>query len=237
MYAQDRRNYKYVGIVGLGDIHWMQNMNAYGSEDIKGKLTWGYQYGAKFGWDVHNKHKFEIGILKMKAGQRRAGDIGSIPFEEILDMNYYVVPVMYKFVLGDVSQFFRNDFQMYVGTGLRFGYLSGVASSYKIDEKDVDFYAFHTINNDRLNEIISNPNVTDGSELFKPWDVMWQGFVGATYFFMDYIAVELGVEGGVSVLDINKPEWQIKDQSGSYSPSRNAYIGLNLSLVYYFPYW
>ncbi len=237
LWGQSGRNYHYFTLDLAGKIDFIINQNTYGRPELKYSLKPGYGYGIGYGYDIGNRHKIQTGIRYLTGGQYYTDVFGGIKHSRDIELFYLQLPLIYKFIWNRPSKTYRKDFQWISSVGLNFSYLTKALASYKIDDKTVSFIDFVNYHNDRIKEVRENPDASDPTRLYRRWDFAFYGSMSALYFVLDYVAIELELNGTIGFVDMNRLEWQIKNPNGQYSPSYNSQLGSRLTLLYYIPFW
>ncbi len=237
IWGQAGRNYHYFTLEGEGKLDFIFNQNSYGRPELKYRLKPGYGYGIGYGYDIGNRHKVQTAVRYTTGGQYYKDVFAGLEHIREIELNYLQVPLLYKFILNRPSKTYRKDFQWILSAGAHFSYLTKANATYKIDDKTVSFYTFEAYNNSRYDEILRNPDVTDPTKLYNRFDIALCGGFSVLYFVLDYVAIELEVNGSYGLMDLNRIEWQIKNVNGEYSPSQNGQFGTRLTLLYYVPFW
>ena len=216
----------YFGIAGSGISPWIINQNNYGEHDLDYKVMFSWAGSIDIGFDF-NKHfglKTEVGLAQL--GQKYYKDISGQPDSTInrqVKMNYLMVPLLFKYRTGgDVVRF-------YLLAGPQFGFLMKATQTYTKGNGPIPPY-YNEEKHDSI--VISESTITDRYNSFQ---LFFRIDAGVEFTVAKNLGLHVGLTLNYGLLDINAPDWQLKDADGNYNPSYNAYGGLNFGITYAIP--
>jgi hypothetical protein len=214
----------YVGVGGMYGTSGITNQNTYGEAemDYVMKPCWGVNL------DVGYNFTKNLGILmefKYQAmGQKYQDTQQDTVNTRDIDMNYFMMPILFKYRTGGkVARF-------YAMAGPQVGYLLGANQEYLRGSKPMPpFYQPET--GDTLD--VSEPDITDR---YASIDIMGRLDLGAEVSLTGNLFLNVGLTMAYGFFDLNSTTWRYDDSSGNYNPSHNFYGGLNASICYRFDF-
>ena len=203
------------------------------SSSIINQNTWGngheYDYAVTFntslGFDIGYNFTDQLGIYSgfwsTKLGQDYTDSYDGAEWERNLTLKYNIIPVMLKFSSSASRVNFLGGFGILI------------ASMKQADQEWLKGGVAYT-------EILVNPITTksfdlgasDVTERFNKSDIILNLEVGAKIKIIDKLFVDAGLNFGYGIKDINHTDWQIKNNSGAYDASHNAFAGLKIGVSY-----
>ncbi len=227
----------YLGLTGgLGTV-WIVGQHNYGISNFSGIAHTAYMGGVmggvtlKGGHGIHGEVVFSMQKHDYRDIRNIWGQGRELVVGKQLDFVYLRIPLTYRRIIGikdgdmdiGASKFFW-------GAGMEIGALYDVQLEYSINGEPNDDFVF----------IASyNPNVEFPPPkdrylvLFNAMDVALTGSFGWERFLTQHVVFQAEMKGTISALDINDPDWRIRNEDGKYTSSRHAMLHLKCSLIYY----
>ena len=210
----------YFGIAGTAQTTMITNQVNYGLPDMDYKTTYGGAANLNVGFDF-TKHlgvKLEVGYGKI--GQKFSDTRGDSVFSREFKLNHLMIPVLLKFrVGGSIAKF-------YLAIGPQFDILMSAKQSYLLNGEMYD----------TIRESVSGEKFIVGKEeikeRFSSMDVFARMDLGLDITLVKHFMIEFGIKLGYGLMDLNATDFHIKDHSGNYHPSHEAFGGVTLGLNY-----
>ena len=215
----------YFGAAGTALSSVIINQNNYGLPfEMNYDVTMGGSGNAIIGFDF-NKHvglRLEIGWAKL--GQKYSDEYMDTIYTRNVKLNYLQIPLMFKFRTGgEVARF-------YLLAGPQFNILLSASQKYmKHDDIPVGNY---TPSEWTKPILIGEETITDR---YNSLDVMGRLDFGIDITVAKNLFLNVGLTMAYGFMDINATDWQIKPYNSDYSPSQNAYGGINFGINYVLP--
>ncbi len=216
----------YFGVSGTWLSSVIINQNNYGLPfEMDYKLAFGTSANVNIGFDF-SKHaglKLEIGYAKL--GQKYQDTYKDTTYTRDINLNYLQIPLLFKYRTGG------NVAKFYLMVGPQFNFLlSATQKYYKYDEIFSENFTPTGITKPIL---IGQETITDR---YNSFDIMGRLDLGVDIIIVKHLLLNIGVTMAYGFTDINATDFQIKDHTGNYNPSHNAYAGFNVGVNYLLPF-
>jgi hypothetical protein len=212
----------YFGMAGTFTTTWITNQNIYGQPELNYKLTGGYCVNLNIGFDF-NKHiglKTEVGYALL--GQGYDGKQYDTATTRKVRLKYLQIPLLFKYrTSGKTAQF-------YILAGPQFNILLSAKQDYK--RGDVKPPVYHNPEIDKDIDV----GAEDIKDRYNSLDIFARIDFGVDISIIENLFLNVGITAAYGLMDINASDWQLKDNSGNYTPSHNIYGGINFGLCYRF---
>lgn len=214
----------YFGLAGTALSSGIINQNNYGLPfEMDYAVTTGGSGNVNVGFDF-NKHaglKLEIGWAKL--GQKYKDLYRDTVYTRNIKLNYLQIPLMFKYRTGgSVAKF-------YFMVGPQFNFLLSATQVYLKGNNAYNDTVPLTWN---LPTKIGESTITNR---YKSFDILGRLDLGVDIMLGKSLFLNLGLSFAYGFTDINATDWQIKDHTGNYNPSHNAYGGFNVGINYVLP--
>jgi len=215
----------YFGLAGTGLSSVIINQNNYGLPfEMDYAFTMGVGGNANIGFDF-NEHiglKLEIGWAKL--GQKYDDLYNDTIYTRNVKLNYLQIPLLFKFRTGgEVAKF-------YVMAGPQFNILLSAKQEYL---KQEDIWDDEYTPGGWTQPIkIGESTITDRYNML---DIMGRIDFGVDIQIIPNLFLNAGLTFAYGFMEINAPDWQIKNSDGNYDPSHNAYGGMTVGINYVLP--
>ncbi len=220
-FSQKRMSF---GLAGTFLSSAFTNQNNYGLSDMDYAVTFGGAGSVNIGFDF-NKH---IGLALQggyaNLGQNYTDVIKDTNYLRNVQLNYLQIPLMFKFRTGgEVISF-------YAMAGPQLNYLLSATQTYYKEDSEYNPDDYFNPENQKLIKV-GESTITDR---YNSIDVMVRIDLGVEISIIKNLWASAGLSMGYGLLDINAPDWQLKDSSGNYNPSHNVFGGFNVGINYCF---
>ncbi len=202
----------HLGLSGGANNAYIVNQNNYGAPELDYTIGFGAGFGLKAGYQFTPGFGLRTGLLYTRQGQGYEDTIGGQDVEKTVDLTYLSLPLLLDLRLGDPGK----GFFFQIGPQLSFLLSADVEESGQSATpqgfSDEDLY-----------------QSTDAGVLFE-----FGPYIGLTP--QSYLT--LGLRGLYGLTDINADDAAVRVRNAegdAYEGSRNAYVGLHLSLHYVLP--
>ena len=211
----------YFGIAGTAQSTWITNQNNYGLPDMDYKTTFGGAANLNAGFDFTNHIGIKIEIGYGKYGQKSTDTRDSSTFDRDIKLNYLTIPIMFKYRVGGPL------IKFYIAIGPQFNMLMAAKQTYT--KNGLPYL-------DDVDDTVTGSTFKIGKEeikeRFSSMDVFARMDLGLDITLIRHLMIEFGIKLGYGLMDLNATNYHIKDYSGTYHPSHNAFGGLTLGLNY-----
>lgn len=241
----------FVGIEGAYNAHVIANQQNYGQRELDyDGVTYKPAYGVKVGYNFNGRSVVSIGAGFIQGGQKYFDDDygNGDELKRTVQLKYLSIPITYRQIFSNTDNIYHGT-KMYVEAGAQINLLQSAAVTHIVNGNDVTLLEFATYDTGdgpftNPHESVIKENVeADGepeedADLFEDTDI--RGFIGlgVVIYLSENFSLDIGLQGGISVTDINDDDWRLKGlHAGAlheYEPSRNAFGGLNVGLKYLF---
>ncbi|MEI6682002.1 MAG: porin family protein [Bacteroidota bacterium] len=180
-----------------------------------------------FDFNNHLGLKVEIGVatLGQDYNDKSHGTNGNNDlYARSIKMNYMQIPLLFKYRTGGAMTKF------YLAVGPQFSFLTSATQTYT---KNGTAYVNDTVKTVSL--VKFNAGADDVKSRYNSMDIMARLDVGVDIIIVKHLLLNVGVTMAYGLTDINATDFRIKDYTGNYNASHNAYAGLNLGLCYLLP--
>jgi hypothetical protein len=203
------------------------------STNIINQNTWGigreYDYeftiNTSYGLDVGYAFSDQFGIYSgywfTTLGQDYSDNYSGSDWERSLKLKYNFIPVMFKFTSTKAKVNFLG------GAGVLIGTLSSADQEWLRDGNPYNEMRTNPITGDSF-----NPGDEDVTERFNKSELMLNFDLGGRILLATNLHMDLTLNLGYGLGDINAEDWQIDNPDGDYELSRNAFGGIKLGLTY-----
>jgi len=212
--------------IGIGANYngtFIINQNIYGgSPELDYKRTTSFAYNLQLGYNFFNwlGIKAEVGMTPMGQSYYNHDDIPSITRD--VKLSYVTVPVMAHFSFGG------KVFRFYANAGPQFAFLTKATQEYLKNGQPLPKF-YNPVTKDSIDVA-----KTDIKDRYQSMDIMARIDIGLDIIIINHIGINVGLSGAYGLTDINASDWRLKNSSGEYKPSHNAYGGINFGLRYCF---
>ena len=214
------------------------NQNNYGASDLDYEFTGKPAFGLSIGFAGYNKHHVQTGIKLLRIGQNYSSEINSITHSKNIELNYVMIPLSYKMVFGDTE---TNSYatRAFFSIGGFVAFLNRAETTMIVDRDEVSFLDFHSSQNPSvdiltLTQLAGGSDLEDDKDHFESIDFGVTLSIGVRTFLTDGLALNFELLCGYGLSDINAEKWRLKNSTGVYDASNNAFGGVQLGLHYYF---
>ena len=211
----------YFGGQGTGYSTWVTDLNNFGRPDMDYVATFGGGGNLYVGFDFSKN----FGLILMpgfqKLGQKSKDVLNDTTYARNVKLNYIQLPLMFKFrTSGEVGRF-------YVMLGPQFNFLMSANQTYY--KNDISYE--EQINNPLTGKMIKlgEETITDR---YNSLDILARLDLGAEISLTDNLFINMGLSFAYGLTDINAPDYQIPNSSGTYNPSHNIAVGFNVGINY-----
>ena len=228
----------YIGPQTMIHSRSVINQNNYGQRGLEYVFDTRLSYGAALGIDFNNRHIIQLEANIMQMGQAYEGAFDAFNMQKDLSLNYLQLPLTYRFVTGSKDKEAKKGTHMTLIIGGYYAMLQSAEMDLNIDGSNSTFYDFvtHQIDNRNfigLNNNLPNRGNPNYEDLFTSQDLGALVGFGVQSFLTKFLKVTLEAKGGVSLRDINNPNWRFLNRGGDYNASRNLFGGISLGLFVY----
>jgi len=213
----------YFGLAGTFQNTWITNQNNYGRSEMDEKLTFGGAGNLNVGFDFTNHIgiKMEVGYGKYGQKYTDSQDTGKLNYDRHVTLNYLTIPIMFKYRTGgSIAKF-------YLAVGPQICMLMSASQSYNLNGQP-----FLVEVNDTITGNSFKIGQEEMKERFNSMDIMARIDLGVDITVVKHLMIEIGLKMGYGFKDLNSNSFHIKDHSGAYHPSHNAFGGLSIGLNY-----
>ena len=203
---------------------WIMNQNFYGEPEVDYAPKVGYAVSLNLGYNFTENMSAITELQYSLQGQKYEGkqNIDGTKFEVKRDINlrYFNIPVLFKYAFG------TDDVKFRFLAGPQIGILLESTQDYTRDGQKLG---------DELTDLDGEPfapyasNITDR---FEHIDFSLVVDVGADIHLSDKFYISAGLRGNYGFKDINAPAYRLQDMDREYTPSRNAWGGIYVSINY-----
>ncbi len=214
----------YVGVGGLYGSSGITNQNTYGQADLDYQLKpcWGINVPVGYNFTDNLGIKMEFGYIDM--GQKYEDTNGDSTTTRDIDMNYFVVPILFKYnTSGKVARF-------YVQAGPQMGLLLSAAQSYLGNGIPVPPFV-EPETGDTVN--VSESDITSR---YSAINIFGRLDLGVDISITKSLIVNAGLSMAYGLIDLNSVEWRYNNSDGDYNPSHSWYGGVNVGICYRFDF-
>jgi hypothetical protein len=200
----------------------MVNQNTWGyPREYDYSVTFNTSFGIDVGYGISDHMGIYSGYWFTDLGQNYNDSYDNHEWERSLKLKYNMIPVMLKFN----------------GTGSKVNFLGGVGVIFaNLKEAQQEWLR----DGQPFTETRENPitgqdfdlGQADVTDRFIKNDIMINLDLGARIPFGEKLFMDATLNFGYGLKDINAEDWQIKNGSGIYDPSHNAFAGLKIGLAY-----
>lgn len=212
------------------------NQNDYGFSELDYEFTGNPTFGLSIGYAGYNKHHVQTGVKLLKLGQKYSSKLDDVTHSRNVELNYIMIPLSYKMVFGDTE---TNSYatRAFFSIGGYVALLNRAETTWSLDGKEVSLVDFYQSQNGNILEIAQlagGSDLEDDKDQFESVDFGVTASVGFRTFITEGLAINLEFLGGYGLGDMNAEDWRLKNSSGDYDASHNAFGGVQLGLHYYF---
>lgn len=214
------------------------NQNNYGFSELDYEFTGNPTFGLSIGYAGNNKHHVQTGVKLLKLGQKYSSEIDNITHSKNVELHYIMIPLSYKMIFGDTE---TNSYatRAFFSIGGYFSFLNRAETIWSIDGEDVSFIDFYSNQNSsgdilQLAQLAGGSDLEDDKDQFESVDFGVTASIGFRTFITEGLAINFEFLGGYGLGDMNAEDWRLKNSSGIYDASNNAFGGVQLGLHYYF---
>jgi hypothetical protein len=213
----------YFGAGGTGISAWFINQNNYGYQDLDVKAGISYGFNANAGFDFNNNLgvKLELGFQKL--GQNYLKTIGDTSFTRNIALNYFQLPVLFKFRTGGETVKFM------AALGPQFDFLMSANQTYVYTLLDTENEYDYDKPIPGTSELISESDIT---HRLNSVDIQARLDLGVEIYVVKNLFIDAAFSFAYGLTDINAPDYQYEDRDGNYNPVHNAYLGFNVGVNY-----
>ncbi len=212
------------GVGGAITSVWIQNQNFYGETEIDYAPKMGYALTLNFGYNFTEKisaiTEFQYSMQGQKYEQKKSSSGPNYDTKRDINLQYFNIPVFFKYSFGSSTTKFR------VMLGPQFSFLNEATQTYTRDGKTIGT---------TQTDLNGNTFVTDATNIknrFENFDIGIAVDLGADIYLSKKFFINAGLRVNYGFKDINDPAYRLKDSSGEYSPSHNAWGGLYFGINY-----
>ncbi len=190
-----------------------------------GNINIGFDFTNHFGLKV------EIGVatLGQDYKDKSHGTNGNNDlYARSIKMNYMQIPLLFKYRTGgEMTKF-------YLAVGPQFNFLTSATQTYT--KNGLPYAGFPSADTVKtVSHVNFNAGTEDIKARYNSMDIMARLDMGIDIIIVKHLLLNVGVTMAYGLTDINATDFQIKDYTGNYNASHNAYAGLNLGLCYLLP--
>lgn len=219
-YAQQRLSF---GLGGTFMTTLITNQNHYGLSDMDYAFTLGGEGSVNIGFDFNNHLGLVLEGGYANLGQNYTDVIKDTNYIRNVQLNYLQFPLMFKYRTGgSVIRFFA-------AAGPQLNYMLSATQTYYKQNADYNPDVWNDITKKWVK--VGESTITDR---YNSIDIMARIDLGVEFSIIPNLWANAGISMGYGFLDINAPDWQIKDSDGNYNPSHNAFFGFNVGINYCF---
>jgi len=186
-----------------------------------GNINIGFDFSNHFGLKV------EIGVASLgqdyKDKSHGVNGVNDL-YARSIKMNYMQIPLLLKYRTGGETTKF------YLAVGPQFNFLTSATQTYT---KNGAAYTNDTVKTVSL--VNFNAGADDVKSRYNSMDIMARLDVGIDIIIVKHLLLNVGVTMAYGLTDINVTDFRIKDYTGNYNASHNAYGGVNVGLCYLLP--
>ena len=217
----------YFGLAGTIQSTWITNQNNYGFSEMDYKSTFGGAGNLNVGYDFTNHLGLKLEIGYSKLGQKYTDSKtdslkNNYDFSREIKMNYLTIPILFKYRTGGAIAKF------YVALGPQFNMLLSAKQTYTVngmpivaEQKTVSGNTFQI-------------GQEDIKERYSSMDIVARVDLGLEITLVKFLMLDVGATFGYGLMDLNATDYRLKDSTGNYHPSHNAFGGLTLGLGWHF---
>lgn len=213
-----------MGVGGAITSTWIMNQNFYGEPEVDYAPKMGYAVSFNFGYNFTENISVLTELQYSLQGQKYEGkqNIDGVKYEvkRDIDLRYFNIPLLFKYAFG------TEDVKFRFLAGPQIGILLEATQDYTRDGQKTG---------SGLIDLDGNPfipyasNVTDR---FEHLDFSMVVDIGADIHVSDKFYVSAGLRGNYGFTDINAAAYRLQDLDREYTPSKNVWGGLYVSINY-----
>ena len=203
---------------------WIMNQNFYGEPEVDYAPKVGYAVSLNLGYNFTENMSAITELQYSLQGQKYEGkqNIDGTKYEVKRDINlrYFNIPVLFKYAFG------TDDVKFRFLAGPQIGILLEATQDYTRDGQKLG---------DELIDLDGEPFVPYASNItdrFEHIDFSLVVDVGADIHLSDKFYVSAGLRGNYGFKDINAPAYRLQDLDREYTPSKNIWGGIYVSINY-----
>ncbi len=239
-FSLEAQNGFLLGVDGSYNIYSIVYQNNYGQKMMDYKQAeYQFIYGVHVGYKFNHRHQLRIGIQSYKGGQSYADTFTGRRYEKSVSFSYLGIPIIYRFTTG-AEENDNNGIKFFVDIGPMISFLREGSLSHVIDKQSVSFNNFYLSGGNNptaefiREQALTEQEASDATTFFNSTDILARLGFGMQAYLSEHFMLSLGLNGVISISDINKKEWRIPNDDGAYNASRNSNAGVNISLSYLF---
>jgi len=213
-----------IGVGGAVNSVWIANQNFYGEPEVDYAPKMGYLGSFNLGYDITSNMSVIAEFQYSRQGQKYEGkqSIDGNKYDVLRDinLNYFNIPVFFKYAFGDKETKFRFM------VGPQFGFLLDATQTYTRDGKTLGT---------AVTDVDGKPFFTDATNIkdrFESNDIGFALDIGADIHLSKQFFINAGFRGNYGFKDINAAPYRLKDIDGNYTPSHNFWGGLYFGINY-----
>ncbi len=215
----------------------------YGQRDQASDYLYEAAYGIQLGVDFNNMHIIQIDPTILNIGANYKPSPATANLDKDIALRYIHLPLSYRFVVNGGNNGMNKGTRFFIGAGPYINILNSVEYETEINDKESNLYEYLTAipsgggvnkNISTLNKLIPDRKNPDFKTLYNSIDLGAMLMLGGQSFLTENLKLSYEIRAGISLSDINAPDWQLPNFDGNYDGSRNLFGGLHLGLSYYF---
>ncbi len=232
---QYKKGQFYISPLVSAGLPAILNQNNYGYGEMAYGVKVGWKAGVLMGYDDYLKTSFRFGVLYSEIGQRYSDVLLGDPHKKEINLKYFELPVVYKYVFGKSKGYNYSDINKYIFGGFQLSILADAEIYWERDGTEIEFWEFISYKevNRNLGEITELGVPKDDLDFFSRIDFGIVGGLGLQYFIGRRILVFAEAVGNLGFIDLNHPSWRFRNNKKYYSPSMNIYGGIRLGITSY----
>ena len=198
------------------------NQNTWGiGREYDYEFTLNTSYGLDVGYAFSDQFGIYSGYWFTTLGQDYSDNYQGSDWERSLKLKYNFIPVMFKFTSTKAKVNFLG------GAGILIGTLKSAEQEWLQDGQPYVDDIYNPIAEENF-----NPGEEDVTERFNKSELMLNFDLGGRILLGNNLRMDLTLNMGYGLGDINAEDWQLDNPDGDYELSRNAFGGIKLGLVY-----